>query len=342
MNLLFKDIFGIFKIIEAIYARIRRVVVPPKAYSWQTLIYLSLFSWLMSSLSTGYVKDIIAICGWLFLIAGTAWYTTDNPLYIPNTNMPVGAVITGFLVSVFAFGQERNVITPKTIVLWPTISAIITAIPEFFEGTGTDAKTQIPKINERQKIIVLLGSCMVLSCWLQLYFVVDNWLDQFPSVQVDSSKRSALVIRTEPLVKVPKNGVLILDKLVPLVEEQIDERPWSEVEQWLYNARQRVGNLGRQVIATNLAEYDERFLWRVEPRVSNINTDYKLDLLSIWIGPSANANGFYLKKSCRVKQVTASTNNATKTVKTSDNTSAVAKIECDRVSKFIQGAPPPQ
>jgi hypothetical protein len=342
MNLLFKDIFGIFKIIEAIYARIRRIVVPPKAYSWQTLIYLSLFSWLMSSLSTGYVKDIIAICGWLFLIAGTAWYTTDNPLYIPNTNMPVGAVITGFLVSVFAFGQERNVITPKTIVLWPTISAIITAIPEFFEGTGTDAKTQIPKINERQKIIVLLGSCMVLSCWLQLYFVVDNWLDQFPSVQVDSSKRSALVIRTEPLVKVPKNGVLILDKLVPLVEEQIDERPWSEVEQWLYNARQRVGNLGRQVIATNLAEYDERFLWRVEPRVSNINTDYKLDLLSIWIGPSANANGFYLKKSCRVKQVTPSTNNATKTVKASDNTSAVAKIECDRVSKFIQGAPPPR
>ncbi|MBR8839303.1 MAG: DUF5357 domain-containing protein [Stigonema ocellatum SAG 48.90 = DSM 106950] len=343
MNLLFRDIFSSFKIFEFIYERIRRIVVPPKAYSWQTLLYLSVFSLLMSSLSTGYVKEIIAICGWLFLIAGTAWYTTDNPLFVPWTNLPLGALITGFLVSVFAFGQEKDVITPRTIVLWPTISAIITAIPEFFEGTGTEAKTQIPKIEARQRIIVLLASCMVISCWLQFYFVVDNWVTQFPSVQIDNSKRSALVLKNEPAVKVPTNGVIILDKLVPLIEEQIAKKPWSEVEQWLLDARQKVGNLGKQVIATNLAEYDERYLWHVEPRISNIKkSGYKLDLLSIWDGPRANPEKYYLKRSCQIDPVTVSTNAASGTAKKSDNNSTIAEITCQPIPKFIRRDPPPQ
>ena len=345
MNLLFKDLFGAFKVFEGIYDRLRRIVVPPKAYSWQTLLYLSLFSLLMSSLSTGYIKDLIALCGWLFLIAGTAWYTTDSPLYVPGTNMPIGSLITGFLVSVFAFGQEKEMLTPRTIVFWPTISAIITAIPEFFEGTGTEAKTQIPKIEARQKIIVLLASCMVLSCWLQFCFVVDKWLNQYPSVQIDNVERSALVVKTGPAVKVlPKNGVVILKELEPLIDEQIAKRRWSEVEQWLLDARTGVDKLGKQVIETNLAAYDERFLWHVEPRISNVKSGYKLDLLSIWRGPSANPNGYYLKKSCRIDPVAVSTNTSTGTAKKpEDNTTTIAEIECDPISpKIYVGSPPPQ
>ncbi len=344
MNFLLKDLFGFLNIFELIYNRIRRILVPPKAYSWQTLLYLSLFSLLMSYLSTGYIKDLIALCGWLFLIAGTAWYTTDNPLYVPGTNLPIGALITGFLVSVFAFGQEKEVLTPRTIVLWPTISAIITAIPEFFEGTGTEAKTQIPKIEARQKMIVLLASCMVISCWLQFYFVVNNWLNQYPSVQVENIQRSALVVRSGPVVKVmPKNGVVILKELEPLVEEQISKKPWSEVEQWLIDARRRVEKLGKQVIETNLAAYDERFLWRVEPRISNVKSGYKLDLLSIWKGPSASTNGYYLKKSCRIDPVAVSANTSTATAKKLENNTTVAEIECDPISpKIYAGSPPPQ
>ncbi len=342
MNLILKDLFGIFKVIEDIYARIRRILVPPKAYSWQILIYLSVFSLLMSSLAIGYVKDIIALFGWLFLIAGTAWYTTDNPLFIPSTNMPVGAVITGFLVSVFAFGREEDIITTRTIVLWPTISAIITAIPEFFEGTGTDSKAQIPKLEERQKIIILLASCMVISCWIQFYFVTENWLRQYPSLQVDNVNHSAFVVRNEPAIKIPNNGLIILDKLQPQVILQVDEQPWSQVEQWLINAPQIVSNLGKEIIQKNLAQYEEKSLWRVEPRIYNVKSGYNLDLLSIWSGPSANPAGYYLKQSCRIDPIAAGTNNSTTIVKNTDQKNTIAEIECDPKIKFIKSGPPPQ
>ncbi|WP_017314384.1 septal junction protein FraD [Mastigocladopsis repens] len=337
-----RDFFGIVGVIEDVYERIKKIVIPPRAYSWQTLIYLSIFSWLMSSLSTAIVKDIIAFCGWLFLIIGTAWYTTDNPLLIPGTNMPVGSVITGFLVSVFAFGREEDIFTPRTIVLWPTISALITAIPEFFEGTGTEATTRLPKIEDRQKIIILIGSCMVLSCWLQFYFVTENWINEYPSLLIDNYQGSAFVIKTQPSNKIPRNGVLILDKLAPQVEAQIAGQPWSQVEQWLIDARERVGNLSSQVIQTNLSEYEERFLWIVEPRVSNLKDGYKLDLLNIWSGPSSTPRGYYLVKSCRIDPVLESGNTSSQTARKTEQRNTIAEIECERKTSFFAGSPPPQ
>ncbi|MEA5627003.1 septal junction protein FraD [Nostoc sp. UHCC 0251] len=334
MNTLLKDVFGAFKFVEGLYAGIRRVLIPPRAYSWQTFIYLSIFSWVVSYFAIGYIKDIIAFFGWLFLIAGTAWYTTEDPLRVPGTFMPVGAVITGFLVSVFAFGNQNDIITPRTIVFWPTISALITAIPEFIEGNDTDAKARIPKPEDRQRIIILVASSMLLSCWIQFYFVMDNWFQQYPSLQADTFKNSTIVVRTEEQVKIPRNGAVILEKLQPIVIEQIAATPWSEVEKWLLDARQRVGTLGREVIQKNLGKYEEKELWRIEPRVSNTKSGYILDLLSIWTGPSSNPRGYYLKKSCRIEPVAATSN--------SDNKITVAEIECDRASKLIAGSPPPQ
>ncbi|MEH2265654.1 septal junction protein FraD [Nostoc sp.] len=334
MNTLFKDVFGAFKFAEGLYAGIRKLLVPPKAYSWQTFIYMSVFSWVLSSLATGYVKDIIAFFGWLFLISGTAWYTTQDPLRVPGTFMPVGAVITGFLVSVFAFGNQEEVITPRIIVFWPTISALITAIPEFIEGSDTDAKARIPKPQDRQRIIILVASSMLLSCWIQFYFVMDHWFQQYPSLQADTFKRSTFVVRTEERLKIPQNGVVILERLQPIVEEQIDKTSWSEVEKWLLDAKQRVGTLGRGVIQKNLGKYEEKDLWRVEPRVANTKSGYILDLLSIWSGPSSNPRGYYLRKSCRIEPVAVTSN--------SGNKIPVAEIECDRASRLIPGAPPPQ
>ncbi|WP_071190016.1 septal junction protein FraD [Trichormus sp. NMC-1] len=331
---IFKEITVLFKFVQDLFSGVQKLLMPPKAYSWQTLIYLSVFSWAMSYFSIGYIKDIIAFSGWVFLMAGTAWYTTDDPLRVPGTFMPVGALITSFLVSAFAFRHNVNLVTPKTIVYWPTIAAIITAIPEFFVGTGTKSKATLPKQKERQKIIILIAWSMLISCWIQFYFVIDKWLKEYPSLLVDNFQNSAFVIKLEPKAKTPQNGAMILNKIQPLIEEQIVTRPWSEVERWLLEANQQVGNLGKRMIDKNLVKYEEQELWRIEPRVVNVNSGYRLDILSIWTGPSANKNGFYLQKSCRIQPIAA--------VKQPENKNAVAGIECDRTSKFFLGSPPPQ
>ena len=335
MNSLFKEVFGIFKYTQDLFAGVQKFLTPAKAYSWQTLIYLSVFSWGISYFALGYIRDIIAFCGWLFLLAGTAWYTTGDPVRVPGTFMPVGAVITGFLVSVFALGNQESGLTSNTIVIWPTIAAIVTAIPNFFEGTGgRSAKAKLPKLQDRQKVVVLLAWCMLISCWLQFYFVIDQWLKEYPSLRADNFNKSAFVIRLEPPTKKPKTGDLILNKLQPLVNQQIANKPWADVEKWLLEANQQLGNLGRKTINSNLGKSQERLLWRVEPRVVNIKSGYKLDILTIWGGPSANSQGYYWRKSCLIQPSNSG--------KQTDNKNTVARITCDRTSKFIIGSPPPQ
>jgi hypothetical protein len=341
-----KDLFGIFNIFEGIYERIKKILIPPRAYSWQTLIYLSIFSSIMSSLAGYPFKDIISFFGWIFLIAGTAWYTTDQPILIPGTNMPVGAVITGFLVSYFAFGGRENAdITPRTLVWWPTISAIITAIPEFFEGSGIDYKNQLPKAEVRQRIIVLVGCCMILSAWFQLTYTVDRWVRLYPSIQSDNFSRSSFVVRIEPRDKIPENGNIILTKLEPLITRELDGRNWNEItEKWLLaeNAKQNVINLGRQVIDKHLAEYEERQLWKADSRIyGNKSGGYQLDLLSIWNGPSSNAKTYYLRKSCQIDPISVPANSSTVNIQKPNEKILLAEVKCEPSTKFFSGSPPP-
>jgi hypothetical protein len=295
------------------------------------LIYLSLYSWGLSLLATDVFQDIIAFGGWAFLIIGTAWYTTDDPLRVPGTFMPVGALITGFLVSVFAFGNQEIGVTPRTIVLWPTIAALITAAPEFVVGTGTSSKVQIPKVQERQKIIVLLAWSMLISCWIQFYFVIDKWIKEYPSLEAENFQRSTFVIRVNiPINRPRNNGVRILNQIQPLIEEQIVNQPWSNVEKWLLSANQNVGNTAQEILTKNLARYEEKGLWRVEPRVTNVKSGYRLDILAIWTGPSDKAQGYYIRKSCLIQPVKGTKG-------------TVAEINCNRrPSDLITSPPPPQ
>lgn len=327
---LFKEVFQLFKFIQDLFSGVQKILMPPKAFSWQTFIYLSVFSWGSSYFATGPIKAIIAFMGWAFLIAGTSWYTTDDPVRVPGTFMPVGALITGFLVSVFAFGDQESVVTPRTIVLWPTLAAIITGIPEFFTGAGALAKTTIPKLEVRQKIIILLAWSMLISCWIQFYFVIDKWFKEYPSLSADNFQNSSFVVRIEPKSDKPQNGNMILNKIQPEIEAQIANRTWSEVERWLLEANQQVGNISKNLIDENLDEYEEKALWRIEPRISNIPSGYKLDILSIWQGPSKNPRGFFLQKSCRIQ------------VQNAESQRSVATIECDRNSRFFLGSPPPK
>lgn len=353
-----KDFLGITTIFDAIYERLKFLFVPERAFSWQVLIYLSAFSWLMSSLASGFVREIIALFGWIFLIAGTSWYTTDKPILIPGTNMPVGAVITGFLVSTFftsSLNLNRNdaVFTPEQLVFWPTISAVITAIPEFFEGSGTDVKRQIPKVEKRQQIIVLLACCMILSCWFKLYFVVEKWANNYPSLLADDFAQSTFVISTRR-DRVPRRGAEVLLRLAPVIEERLNGKLWvEEVERWLQDnqIRQNNGqptqpteldNLSEKVIQRTLKNLEEQKLWKVEPRIKNLKSGYQLDLLNIWQGPqSRDDKRYFFRLSCQIEPITQVSGQGTVNVRPEQKL-LVAEVQCEERPSFFASSLPPQ
>lgn len=105
------------------------------------MILLSIFSYYMAMLaSTNLLKDLLTNFGWIFLIIGVHWGTTSaNQLRIgydptvPRDGFPVSPWITGALVSLYIFGAWTGEIRRETLIYWPTISALIAIMPDFWE-----------------------------------------------------------------------------------------------------------------------------------------------------------------------------------------------------------------
>ena len=309
-----------------VFNRIRDSIKPPRAFSPETLFLLGAFSWVMSMMAEGWERDIIANFGWIFLILGTAWGTSEKPIKIGNTS--IGPWITGALVSLYIFGSwtgwDRG-IPPIAIVMWPAISSIIAVIPAFVKK----GKWITPSVEVRQQLIITVGSNLLISCWLQFHFLVQNWLQEYPTLLSDDFGRSTFVVNLEP-ASGPKNGITILEGMEPVVRSELVDQPWPQVERWLSEAPQRVPKLSRQIIQTDIASSREEKLWRVEGRVGKASPGYNLQLLAVWSGPSSTPDGYYLSKSCQVSPVGGET-----------TVTSIAEVNCQPTNPTIIPKQPP-
>ncbi len=332
MDVISQFIRQVLKFLSNVFQPVIKLVSPPKAFCWQTLIYLSVFSLFMSYLSDGVPQELISTLGWIFLIAGTSWSTIDHPRRI--FGMPLGALITGALVSVFAFGQDNRAdISSNSFVLWPTLSALLTAVPEFIDA----GKSQIPRPEVRQRLIVLIGGSLVISCWLQFFFVVQGWTRDYPTLLSDNFNNSAFVRKTDVEAKVPGNGAVILNELEPIVIQEVAGKSWSQVERWLSSSQKRIQELGNQVIALKLRAYQEKDWWQVESKVVSANSGYNLKLHSVWNGPTANGKRYFLTRTCQIEPYVADTNILAQP--DSKQSNIIARINCFSGNKNLLNPP---
>ncbi len=331
MDVLSQFVRQVLKILENFFQPVIKLVSPPKAFSWQTLIYLSVFSLFMSYLSDGVPQELISTLGWIFLIAGTSWSTIDHPRRI--FGMPLGALITGALVSIFAFGQDNRAdISSNSLILWPTLSALITAVPEFIDA----GKSQIPRPEVRQRLIVLIGGSLVISCWLQFFFVVQGWTRDYPSLLTDNFDNSAFVRKIDLETKVPGNGAVILNELEPVVNQEVAGKSWSQVERWLSSSQKQIQELGNQVIAEKVTDQEKKW-WQVESKVVNANSGYNLKLHSVWNGPTANGKRYFFTRTCQIEPYVADTN--VLAPPDSKQSNIVARINCVPGNKDLLNPP---
>lgn len=309
---------------------------PPGFFSWQTLFWLSIFSYFMSVLanSSGLGRHFLANMGWLFLILMVAWWaSTAKDLKIGGPNgIHLAPWITGALLSVYIFeilGSNRGQITPETIIFWPIISALLVAIALF---VGEGFKLAAPPPDKRQFLVILLGTQVLLSCWLQFYFVVQNWLEQYPSMLADDLSESAFLVKLESPQSARPRGAAILNLMGSELEKQFRDMPWSQVERVLLpEERNKLINEVRQKAQQIIAPVEEDKYWEITDKVSSQGSGYNLELRAIWQGPRLKPQQEYsLAKSCQMTQVFP---------QTGDANSSVTNVECGPVRGWGIGNP---
>jgi len=308
---------------------------PDTAFSWQTLIGLSVFSWAMSFLATNIFTIILASFSWWFLILGVYWATTSNK------DISIGKIllspwITGALVTIYIVGIVTGELPAYALVIWPLISAIIAALPTCL---GENFKPKIPDRDKRQPLVWLFTSQLILSSWFQFYFLVQDWLIQYPTLASDTFEKSAFVVRLstdESRQRLPR-GTTILDLVASRLEEQLNNQEWSDIEQILL-LREReqlieqidqIATQVRQEIAS--PDIKEDNLWKVRlGEISLRESGYNLELKAFWEGPRSQTQANLLTKSCQIISVNRQTD---------IGISLVSQVECDPVEGWRVAEP---
>lgn len=352
-------------------------ITPPYAFSWETLFLLSFFSVVMASATSVKVRDFLSFCGWFFLILGVGWYTSEKKPKI--FNIEVGPWITGGLTSTFLYSVTDSLseffdrplvgVPSWPFVSWPLISAAIAAIPDVTTSPGLKLKT--PSVDGRQKLVILFLSHAVISCWIQFAFVIDNWLERYPTLLVDDFGKSAFVSRVNFRSPPPPRGALILDQAETLLKTQVVGQPWAQAERWLLTVKQEPNVFSDAVMqsfaqaqatssdtnrstnpgtkpTTNSAQKlrpDDDVRWKVEPRILPIQPDYTLQLLALWQGPSSNLKGYYQTKVCQITPVvqsgTPQRSAPSSEVAIVAPLTTIAKVDCQPTTPLVSGNPEP-
>lgn len=281
--------------------QIFKLITPPQYFSWQTLILLSVFSWLMSLLSqAAWLEELLINFAWLFMIAGIHWALVQNPFRIGG--LSIAPWVTGALVCIFLFSQGAETYFHWAVVSWPLVSAAIAALPHFLTW---DLRWRIPTPRVRQDLVLLVLINLVLSCWFQFHFLVQDWLQDYPSLLADDFGRSNFVLAWEEQPAQTPRGIALLEQVEAQIRAQVGERPWPYAERWLANLDQRLPRL-KQDAFSQLADSTENNLWTLTGEPRTAGEGYALSLRAIWQGPSSYPEGYFLEKTCQITRQTPS------------------------------------
>jgi hypothetical protein len=309
---------------------LKKLVTPPRAYSWQTLILLSLFSYVMSFLATGLVRNWLSTWGWIFLIWGVGWATNEQPIYIgPFCLSPW---ITGALVCIFIFGSWSDGLPPLALIWWPPVSAVIAAMPHFLEK---GLKLRLPPPRVRQQLVILFGSHLLISCWFQFYFVAQNLLYQYPSLLADDFSQSAFVVKLKTQPPTTPRGAIILNLMEPHILQDLDNQPWSQVEQWFLEQQKQIQAVRKQV-QKELPKAEEDLWWLFDSKEFPSASGYNLKMWALWQGPRSKPENYHIEKLCQINQVYPQPDTDTGTTPEFDEVQptsiAIAEVKCTPAS----------
>jgi len=276
---------------------LERLLIPDRAFSWKTIIFLSLLSCLASAIALPPLMDILAFLGWIFLILGISWAITENPPIVAGINL--NSWIIGALISIFIAGNIPQGMPRLGLIIWPLISAVIVCLPAFIDD---GVKWKLPSLEARPRLITLILSHLVVSCWFNFYFSIQSFLGQYPTILVDNFKNSAFLFRREYPQSIVIRGTLILNSIAQEFQKELDNQPWGKVEKWLLEREEELPTVRNRAIA-RIKPIEEDFLWHPQQEIVAAGSGYKLTLTEVWHGPISKIGEHDIEMSCQISKV---------------------------------------
>ena len=304
-------------------------------FSWQTALLLSLLSWLVVLLlQEPIAKKFVSFFGWFFLILGVDWALLGRLFTVPILGLKIryGPWVTGAIVTLALYSNRLLLQdVPSALTTYPLLSALIASLPKFLRP---GPEFRLPDPAGRQDIVLLLLLGSLYSCWFQLYFVLQDLVEQYPSVLADDFSRSGFVVRFDRSDTQVSNGVPILNVTEATIRNELDRRTsWIETQQWLRDIQSQIPQIAtivRYEVFGRQPQTKEYQLWRLNAKTLSNPQDpasLLLQLQALWYGSSSLGSGYILQRTCTVQQALLQIPNSLSPIKGSNYQMQCGPIE---------------
>ena len=303
-----------------LFASLRSFLTPKDLASWQTFMLLSIFSVVMGAFMSSLAQGIVSSFGWFFLIVAVWWFVygkdVQNALTFNTvfTKVFLGPWIISTLIVIAVFGSWNGFanlsgVTPPAFISVAPIAAMIALAPKFIKSS----KEKTPEftvlgVKDRQGMVLFVLSHLLIACWFQFYFLLQGWLNLYPSLMAEDFSRSSFVVRFQPNIPVSR-GRELLNAAESDLRDRLNNQSWSAIERWLFESKvsnQWITDLERNVQSRlkNKLGGGEMDLWTLSGKVDADTYDsgayYNLVLNATWKGPTATQAPYTVSKRCEL------------------------------------------
>ncbi len=261
------------------------LVKPTQFNSWQTFNGLAVLFFITSVFSQGFFREVLAYAGFICISVGLTWVGLEK-------SWPWTPWLTSALICLFIHDLIKIDIQPL-LLAWLPLAASLAVIPY---AVDQDLHWHLPKRESRQFLVILFGSQILLTCWIQFFFILQSWLVMYPSLFVDDFGESMFVRQVELGSLVLPRSVPLLGQLRPAIELQLSNQDWGTMERWLqglYHTPYQMPDFVEP--ALDRAEWEriaEDDFWQVtaiaSPQLDPPNT-YQLRWDAQWQGPRSRS-----------------------------------------------------
>ncbi len=223
---------------------LRSQLTPPQIRSWQTLILASFVTWFFSLLvmlsdpEVEFQNFALTRLGWVFFLVGFIWWQSLHPWKLGSLSLTPGLIAAVFCCLFLTNTQGE--LSQWVFLFYPILTALIAALPACRNGKN---RLSFPPLKQRPLIMLQLLIALLCSCWLQLTFVLQDWIDTYPNLAQANLSQSQFVLRTGTPFQL--RGYHRLQPLQEQLKEHLHNDAWPEIEQKLLEVRQNPENFWR-------------------------------------------------------------------------------------------------
>ncbi len=264
---------------------------PKQTFSWQTALFLCLFSWAMAwasveNLNEGLgellpadnpaeepasvvdsmmpVTRALFTMGWIFLIISVGWLLAKEKVKIPILDVTIKPAIwvTSALTSAFLFEIWNPETFSLVLISWPLIFAAYAALAKVF--VISDNRFIMPEVDVRQQMILTALICLMMSCWFRFHFVVQQWIfEDYAVLQLVDFRDNAFVVQVG-------ESPPTLDIAQWTLQRELGILPIPEARWWFRNVDENVSELNDQ-FQQNLQDVEETVAWELALSATKIS-----------------------------------------------------------------------